>query len=73
MRIEAPDTDVSSALIILPENSPDASRWVKTPCSARSGEDVSRFVLEGRDAMPATFDDLQASPLTHFGDSGGGK
>ncbi len=68
VRIEAPDTDVSGDLVILPETLLDATRWMKTPCSARSGENVSRFVIKGRDAVPTAFDDWQPSPLTWFGD-----
>jgi len=59
VRIEAPDSDVSSDLVILPETYMDATRWMKKPCSARSGEDTSRFVIKGRDTSPASPDDLQ--------------
>ncbi len=63
VRIEAPDTDVSSDLVILPETLLDASRWMKKPCAARSGEKASRFIIKGKDAAPTAFDDWQPSPL----------
>ncbi|MDM8551054.1 filamentous hemagglutinin N-terminal domain-containing protein [Desulfobacterales bacterium HSG2] len=66
VRIEAPDTDISSELVILPETFFDAARWMKTPCAARSGEKTSRFVIKGRDAVPTAFDDWQPSPLIWF-------
>jgi len=47
----------------------DATRWMKTPCAARSGEKTSRFVIKGRDAVATSFDDWQPSPLTWFGDT----
>lgn len=59
VRIEAPDNDISSNLIMLPESYMDASRWMKTPCAARSGENMSRFLIKGRDAMPTSPFDLQ--------------
>ncbi len=69
VRIEAPDADVSSDLVILPESLLDASRWMKTPCAARSGENASRFIIKGQDATPTAFDDWQPSPLTWSGRS----
>ncbi len=64
VRIEAPDTDVSGALVVMPENLLDATRWMRTSCAARDAENVSRFVIRGRDAVPTAFDDWQPSPLT---------
>ena len=71
IRIEAPDEDVSTGLTLLPGNFLDATRWLKTPCSARIGQQqqVSRFALVGRDAMPTPPDDLQPSPLLGYADS----
>lgn len=62
VEIDAPDEDVSGGLTILPANFLDAARWMKTPCTARTGEKVSRFVLTGPDALSSVFDDLQPSP-----------
>ncbi len=69
VRIEAPDVDISGGLIILPGTVLDAARWIKKPCSERTAEDVSRFVIKGRDATPTPPDDLQASPPRPFGSS----
>ncbi|MBF0120343.1 MAG: filamentous hemagglutinin N-terminal domain-containing protein [Desulfobacterales bacterium] len=59
IKIEAPDVDLSSALVILPSNFMDATQWVKTPCSARSAENISKFVFTSRDGMPTPYDDLK--------------
>jgi len=66
--IEAPDTDIASALTALPENYLDSSRWIKTPCAERSGEKISRFAETGRDALPTAPDDWLASPLARAGE-----
>jgi len=64
VRVKSPDEDAAQGLTILPANYLDTSRWLKTPCSARSGEKMSRFVITGRDAIPAALDDwLPAPPL----------
>ncbi|QTA93451.1 Filamentous hemagglutinin family N-terminal domain-containing protein, CHAT domain-containing [Desulfonema magnum] len=64
VRIEAPDIDITSGLTILPADYLDASQWMKAPCSGRSGADVSRFVIRGRDGAAAAPGDLQAgSPV----------
>lgn len=66
--IEAPDTDIASALTALPENYLDSGRWIKTPCAERSGEKISRFAESGRDALPTALDDWLASPLARAGE-----
>jgi len=63
VRIDAPDSDLSSDLTVLPETFLDAARWMKTPCEARAGEKASRFVIKGQDAIPTSFDDWQPSPM----------
>ncbi|MDM8548462.1 filamentous hemagglutinin N-terminal domain-containing protein [Desulfobacterales bacterium HSG2] len=63
VRIEAPDTDISSELVVLPETFFDAARWLKKPCAERTGEKTSSFVIKGRDAATVTFDGWQPSPL----------
>ncbi len=55
--------DNLSGLTILPSAFFDAARWMKTPCSTRSGGDISRFVMTGMDGLPASHDDLLESPL----------
>jgi filamentous hemagglutinin family protein len=62
VKIDAPKVDISKGLVVLPTNFLDATRWVKTPCALRSGESVSRLVLEGRDAIPTSLIDWQPSP-----------
>jgi len=69
IKIEAPDIDVSGSLIPMSGNPLDAARWIKKPCSEHTAEDVSRFVIRGRDATPTPPDDLQASPPRPFGRS----
>jgi filamentous hemagglutinin family protein len=66
VKIEAPDTDVSKGLTVLPGNYLDAARWLKTPCSARTGEKISRFVMQGREAMPTALDDWLPGPGLWF-------
>ncbi len=63
VRIESPDTDISTGMSGLPEEYPDASQWVQTPCAQRSAETVSRFVMERRDGIPLSFDDWHSSHL----------
>jgi filamentous hemagglutinin family protein len=62
VKIDAPQVDISKGLVVLPANFLDATRWVKTPCALRSGESVSRLVVEGRDAIPTSLIDWQPSP-----------
>ncbi len=64
--IESPDTDANKGLSVLPSNFLDASRWMKTPCSARTGEDVSRFTATSGDGLPLSPDDWQPSPPLFF-------
>ncbi len=63
VKIEAPDTDISSSLAVLPESFLDAARWLKTPCSARTGENASRFIIKRWDAFPTFFLDFQPGVL----------
>ncbi|MCP4349463.1 MAG: filamentous hemagglutinin N-terminal domain-containing protein [Desulfobacterales bacterium] len=66
VKIEAPDTDLSSDLTILPGTFLNAAQWIKKPCAARAGEKVSRFVIKGRDAKALSFDDWLPSPLIWY-------
>jgi len=63
VKIEAPDIDISSSLTLLPGKYIDATRWMRVPCSARSGESVSRFVLSGKDAAADPLNDWIPSPM----------
>jgi len=63
VNIESPDTDISAGLTAMPGNFIDAARWAVTPCSQRSGEDVGRFEIRGRDAVVMSFDGWRPSPL----------
>ncbi|MCP4353634.1 MAG: CHAT domain-containing protein [Desulfobacterales bacterium] len=64
--IESPNTDISKSLTMLPDNYIDATRWAKTPCEKRTGEDVSHFVSTVRDAAPTSPDGWQPSPPLPF-------
>jgi len=68
VRIEAPDTDISGDLVILPGTILDATQWLRESCSERSGEKASRFLIRGRDAAPTALDGWP-SPPRWFGDS----
>lgn len=63
--IESPEGDFAS-MVLMPENLFGATRWMKTPCAGRTSENVSRFVIKGRDAMATTPDDLQAGKRLWF-------
>ncbi len=63
VRIQAPDLDISGSLTVMPGNFLDAAKWAVTPCKYRSAENLSRFVFQGRDALPLSFDDWQPSPV----------
>ncbi len=57
VKIQAPDLDIAAGLMLMPDTYLDAAKWVLTPCSQRSAEKVSRFVFQGRDAIPLSFED----------------
>jgi hypothetical protein len=64
VKIEAPDTDISSDLAVLPETYMDATRWMRSPCTGLSMKNLSSFVIKGRDAVSAVFDDWEPAPLS---------
>ncbi len=68
--IQAPDLDITGGLVTLPADVLDVTRWVETPCTERSGESVSRFVVKGWDAAPARPDDLRPFDLFWFEEEG---
>ena len=53
---------------MLPADFLNAARWMRTPCSARTGEDVSHLVAGRRDGIPTQPDDWMASPPLAFRD-----
>ncbi|WP_207679220.1 filamentous hemagglutinin N-terminal domain-containing protein [Desulfonema magnum] len=59
INIESPDTDVGTSLTVMPGNYLDAGKWAKTPCSKRSAENMSQFVIRHKDAAPGSPDDWQ--------------
>jgi len=62
VEIDAPDVDISSELAVLPSSVLDATKWARTPCAARTGQNVSRLVYRGRYGIPTAPDDWLASP-----------
>ncbi|MEZ4528914.1 MAG: filamentous hemagglutinin N-terminal domain-containing protein [Desulfobacterales bacterium] len=60
--VNSPETDISGSLLVLPSSFSDPVQWMYTPCAARSGADVSRFVFLGQDAVPSPLDDWLYSP-----------
>jgi|GEM_PF-4811685 len=67
VEIEAPDLDLSGALMFLPGSILDVTQFVPTPCAARSARTFSSFVITGPDAVPTPADDLQSAPLSATG------
>ena len=62
VEIASPEVDVGGGLAILPADFLDAAQWLATPCEARTGESVSRFVISGRDGVPPPYDGVLGSP-----------
>ncbi len=63
VKIQAPDLDIAGSLTVMPGNFLDAAKWAVTPCRYRSAENLSRFVFQGRYAVPLSFEDWQPSPV----------
>jgi len=64
--IESPETDISSGFTVLPSVFLPDIRL--NDCSDRFGQDVVRFVIAPRDAVPTSPDDWLASPPPSFGE-----
>jgi hypothetical protein len=62
IKIDAPDIDISSHIVLLPKNFLDASQWVQKTCAERNDKNISRFIIKGRDASPSLLDDYIPSP-----------
>jgi len=64
VRIEAPDLNLSEILALLPSDYLDASKWAKTPCDKRSGENSSHLWQIYLYAIPTSYEDwLPAPPI----------
>jgi large exoprotein involved in heme utilization and adhesion len=50
--IAAPNTDISSSLVVLPETFLDASGQLREACAARGGRPTSSFTTGGRGGLP---------------------
>ena len=70
VRIESPRIDIISGLTLMPGNYVDAARWMRKSCAASSGDEISSFVIKGKDAMPMPLDDWLAPQPLWFGDVG---
>jgi filamentous hemagglutinin family protein len=58
------NVDVYNEVAALPADFLDAKQWLPTPCASRQGNDVSQFVVTGRDGVHESPADLLAAPLT---------
>lgn len=64
VEIDSPVVDFTGSLEVLPTSFLDASQLIKERCSVRSAEDMSSFVIVGRDGIPPSPDDLHAGTFT---------
>ena len=64
--IDSPEMNASSGIATMPTDMLNAQQWMRTPCDARSSENISRFVVQGLDASPTSLDDLWPSPPAKF-------
>jgi len=63
IKIDAPDINISSHIILLPNNFLDASQWIKKPCAERSVKNSSHLIIKGSNAALSIFDDYKSSPI----------
>ncbi len=61
VEINAPDTDVTDEIAVLPTSLLDASALLSERCSARAPGDSSAFVVSGRDGVPPAPNGLLAA------------
>ena len=66
--VEIDSADITSGLTVLPADFLNAARWMRIPCSARTGEDASHLTAGRRDGIPTQPDDWLASPPLAFRD-----
>ena len=55
-------TIVAKPIADLPSDFLDATEWPRIPCAPQTGQNTSRLVYTGIEAMPTAFDDWRASP-----------
>ena len=60
-------TIVTKPIIDLPSDFFDATEWPSIPCAPQTGQNTSRLVYTGIEAMPTAFDDWRASPTMRLG------
>lgn len=65
--IDSPEMNASSGLATMPTDMLNAQQWMRTPCDARTAEEISRLVVQGLDASPTSLDDLWPSPPVDLG------
>jgi filamentous hemagglutinin family protein len=61
IHIDSSIIDFSNSLATLTTHFLDASRWIQTPCALRTGKQISKFYLSGRDGLPPSPNDWLAS------------
>jgi tetratricopeptide (TPR) repeat protein len=61
IHIDSSIIDFSNSLATLTTHFLDASRWIETPCALRTGKQISKFYLSGRDGLPPSPNDWLAS------------
>lgn len=61
IHIDSSFIDFNSSLATFPSHFLDASKWIQTPCSLRSGKNISKFFLSKLDGLPPSLDDWLAS------------
>jgi len=60
-------TIVTKPFTDLPSDFFDATQWPRIPCAPQFGQNTSRLVYTGIQAMPTAFDDWRASPTMRIG------
>jgi large exoprotein involved in heme utilization and adhesion len=61
-----PDTNISGSLAVLPDTFLNASHQMSERCTARSGNDLSSFVVKGRGGAPLSPGDLAPSNFLDY-------
>jgi hypothetical protein len=61
-----PDTNISGSLAVLPDTFLNASHQMSERCTARSGNDLSSFVVKGRGGVPLHPGDLAPSNFLDY-------
>ncbi|MEE9345345.1 MAG: filamentous hemagglutinin N-terminal domain-containing protein [Methylococcales bacterium] len=61
-----PDTNISGSIAVLPDTLMNASQQLSKRCAARSGSNLSRFVVKGRGGIPVKPGDLIPSDFLDY-------